>query len=127
MYNSGNWTPARFRSFIKSALRSASIRWPPKYITLSKACIGKQENKKTGRQAKHFLCAECNGEFPSSEVQVDHKEPVIDPIKGFTSWDDVIARMFCEEEGLQVLCSSCHNTKTTAEKQKAKERKLNEK
>lgn len=124
-YNNGQWTAARFNSFIKSALRSASIRWPPKYSCLNKAYIGKKVNRKTGRLAKHFKCNSCNEEFPQSEIAVDHIDSVIDPIIGFVSWDEVIRRMFCEEDGLQVLCKQCHLIKTTAEKQQAKERKLN--
>ena len=29
--NNGEWTEARFRSFIKGGLRSVSVRWPPRY------------------------------------------------------------------------------------------------
>lgn len=123
MYNNGQWTVARFNSFIKSALRSASQRWPPKYTALKKASVGKKVNWKTGRLAQHFKCNSCDGEFPQKEVQVDHIKPIIDPVKGFTSWDDVIHNMFCEEDNLQVLCKDCHVTKTTAEKQQAKENK----
>jgi hypothetical protein len=36
---------------------------------------------------------------------------------GFTTWDDVINRMFCEKENLQVLCHECHKAKTQEEKE----------
>lgn len=124
MRNGGNWTEARFNSFVKSALRGASKRWPPKYQVMDEACTGTKINAKTGRKAKHYKCAECGGEFPAKEVQVDHKQPVIDPTTGFTSWDDVVNRMFCEKDNLQVLCiDPCHKLKTSAEKQLAKERR----
>ena len=61
--------------------------------------------------------------FPSSEVQADHINPVIDPLVGFTTWDSVIERMFCETEGFQILCKPCHNNKSSAEKRQAKERR----
>lgn len=48
---------------------------------------------------------------------VDHIQPVIDPKKGFVSWDDVIARMFCEKEDFQILCHECHSNKTKEEKE----------
>ena len=51
---------------------------------------------------------------------VDHIAPVVDPVTGFISWDDTIARMFVEEEGLQVLCHKCHSRKTMEEKEIAK-------
>lgn len=118
--NGGNWTEARFHSFIKSALRSASSRWPPKYESLKKAFVDKRINKKTGRLSKHFKCAMCKGIFPTSAVQVDHIDPVI-PLTGFSSWDDVIERIFCEKEGFQVLCLSCHKIKTQQERTIRKE------
>jgi 5-methylcytosine-specific restriction endonuclease McrA len=126
MYNNNQWTDSRFRSFIKSALRSASSKWPPKYQALNDACIGTKTNKKTGRLAKHYKCANCNNDFPAKEIQVDHIDPVIDPIKGFTTWDEVVKRMFCEKIGFQILCIPCHKVKTNQEKQITKERKIND-
>lgn len=123
LYNSGQWTEARFNSFIKGALRAASRRWPPKYETLNDACVGTKTNIKTGRLAKHYRCAMCQGEFPAKDVQVDHVFPIVDPAIGFTTWDDIVYRMFCEKTNLQVLCTDpCHKSKTKAEKLLAKER-----
>lgn len=119
-YNSGKWTESRFQSFIKSALRSASVRWPPRYETLADAFVGVKTNPKTGRQAKHYECAMCVGHFPQKDVQVNHKEPVI-PTSGFTSWDEVIERLFCEKEGLEVLCKPCHKAITALENKERKE------
>lgn len=118
-YNSGLWTEARFHSFIKSALRSASIRWPPKYLTISEAYVGTKINEATGRMAKHFKCNQCKGEFPQKQVEVNHIIPVI-PIEGFTTWDDVIKRMFCEKDGLEVLCKPCHKEITKQENEQRK-------
>ena len=113
-YNNGEWTPARFHSFIKSALRSASIRWPVKYGVLKEAAVGKQINQASGRMAEHYKCNACNNIFPRKEVEVNHKEPVV-PLTGFVSWDDLIDRMFCEKEGLEVLCKPCHKNQTQKE------------
>lgn len=126
MPNGEKWTESKFNSFIKSALRGASKRWPPKFDALNSAYVGKQINKRTGREAKHYKCNCCWGEFPASEVQVDHIQPVIDPFIGFISWDDVVKRMFCEAEGFQVLCVTCHAAKTAVERHQAKERRANE-
>ena len=51
---------------------------------------------------------------------VDHRSPVIDPEKGFSTWDEVIARLFVEQEALQVLCKECHDVKTQDERSKRK-------
>jgi 5-methylcytosine-specific restriction endonuclease McrA len=122
-YNNGQWTEARFNSFVKSALRSASQRWPPKYSVLSEACVGQKENPKSGRLAKFYLCNKCKGEFVAKEVEVNHILPVI-PTSGFDSWDNVITRLFCERDNLEVLCKPCHKEIT---KQENKERKENAK
>lgn len=116
-YNDGEWTAARFNSFIKGALRTASLRWPPRFRVLKSASVGKKINIKSGRQAEHYKCAACLGEFPQKDVQVDHIIPVIDPSTGFTTWDDVINNMFCEKHRLQVMCIPCHKKKTIEEKQ----------
>ena len=113
-YNNGEWTTARFNSFVKSALRSASQRWPPKYTVLNEAKLGKRVNQKTGRLAEHYLCTACREAFPLKEVQVNHIIPVV-PVSGFDSWDCVVRRMFCEREGLEVLCIPCHKQVTKEE------------
>lgn len=110
----GEWTEARFNSFVKSALRGASQRWPPKYQTLQDAFVGIKTNPKTGRQAKHFHCRACGLDFPQKEVEVNHIVPVV-PVEGFDSWDGVISRMFCEKDGLEVLCKPCHKAVTKQE------------
>lgn len=109
-----NWTESKFQSFIKSTLRKGTTRWPPKYEVLNAAKRGKMVNGSTGRLAEHYECARCHGVFPAKEVQVDHIESVI-PLTGFISWDDVIKRMFCQADGLQVLCKTCHAIKSKEE------------
>lgn len=121
-YNSGQWTESRFNSFIKSALRSASVRWPPRYETLADAYVGTIKNVKTGRMAKHYQCNCCKNAFPAKDVQVNHITPVV-PVDGFDSWDAVIARMYCEKDGLEVLCIPCHKGVTLRENNDRKKAK----
>lgn len=113
-YNDGKWTKSRFNSFIQSALRTASVRWEPRSMTLNDAFVGKKINVKTGRLAKHFECSLCHEHFPQKDVEVNHKIPVV-PVEGFDSWDAVIERMFCEKNELEVLCKPCHKTVTAEE------------
>lgn len=120
MRNGGKWTEARYRSFVTSTLRAGSRKWPPKYETLNAAKTEKKINKATGRLAQHYLCAMCEQEYTQKDVQVDHIKPVIDPKKGFVSWDTYIDRMFCEGKNLQVLCKVCHVEKTKLEKEISK-------
>lgn len=112
--NSGLWTESRFNSFIKSALRTASVRWPPRYETLADAYVDRLTNPATGRLAKFFKCSCCQELFVQKDVEVNHKTPVV-PTSGFDSWDEVIERMFCEKEGLEVVCKPCHKAITRQE------------
>jgi 5-methylcytosine-specific restriction endonuclease McrA len=70
----------------------------------------------------HYKCAECKQLFVVTDVQVDHINPVVDPKKGFTTWDNFIDRMFCEMKNLQVLCKPCHKIKTDQEKLERKKK-----
>lgn len=112
MYNDGQWTLARFNSFVTSILRSGSRRWPPKYQVLNEAKTTKKINESTNRLAQHFLCAGCGTDYPAKQVQVDH----IIPIGYDKSWDEWINGLFCERTNLQVLCLQCHKVKTQLEK-----------
>ena len=112
-----SWTKGRIHSFIVSVLRTGSRKWPPKYNVLNKAFSGVKTNEKTGRQAKHFKCNQCKNHFVVKDVEVDHIKPVIDPKRGFVSWNEYIERLFCAEENLQVLCKPCHKIKTANEKE----------
>jgi 5-methylcytosine-specific restriction endonuclease McrA len=60
------------------------------------------------------MCSSCKACTSKKEVRVDHKETVI-PLSGFDSFDGIIRRLFCDEDGLQVLCIRCHSIKTEQE------------
>lgn len=128
IYCGGRWTKSRFNSFIKGHLRSATRKWAPIQETKKKARVGRGLYFCNGCK-QHVPLTLPNGEEKGryQNVFVDHIEPVIEPIKGFTTWDEVIDRMFCEEEGLQVLCKSCHDKKTKEERELAQEKKNNDK
>lgn len=118
-YNSNTWTTARYNSFIKSALRSASQRWPPRWDVLNEAKQGKKINRSTGRLAEHYKCNLCKGSFPAKEIEVNHIVPVV-PVEGFSTWDEVIKRMYCEKPGLEVVCKPCHKNITKGENEQRK-------
>lgn len=83
-----------------------------------------------------YECAACKQHVPTTvregggrkkNIFVDHIEPVVDPDKGFTTWDEYISRMFCEKDNLQLLCAACHDVKTADERARAVERRRKEK
>lgn len=112
---SGRWTESRFRSFVMSALRQASVKWRPKQDALKKSFIEHGVNPQTGHKCKLHECARCRGLFKQGDLRADHIEPVIDPYVGFEGWDKVIDRMFVEAHGFQALCEDCHTIKTKRE------------
>lgn len=122
---SGQWTEARFNSFIISALRGASRKWAPMQQALKRASTGRG----------FFDCEGCGENCPTSVVIdgkrfknkiADHIDPIVDPAKGFENWDTFIERMFIELDGWQILCKKCHDEKTAEERAVAVERRRNE-
>lgn len=119
---SGQWTEARFNSFIKSALRGASRKWKPL-----------QDALKNAREERGFYrCASCKELVPATikegrkrvkNVHADHIVPIVDPRVGFTNWDDCVERMMCESDNFQALCKECHDKKCSEEKAMEKERR----
>ena len=58
--------------------------------------------------------------MPSSDIQVDHIIPVVDPNKGFETWDVFVERLYCDQDNLQAICKPCHDIKTKQEKKPKK-------
>lgn len=124
--NGNTWTEARFRSFVRSQLRAATMRWGPISDCLRNARV----------ERGYYLCASCKQTVTATtkvggrrvkNVHVDHILPIIDPDVGFVSYDMMIERMFCEADNLQILCSECHTVKTNDETARAKARRQREK
>lgn len=66
-----------------------------------------------------FICAKCKKAFSSSQVQVDHIDPVV-PIGQSgkdMSLDLILDRLWCDDKNLQVLCTPCHKKKSREEAQ----------
>lgn len=117
---SGQWTEAKFNSFIRNQLRGATRKWAP----INE--VKKEANVERGQ----YKCAGCGEIVPPTIKQgrkrvnnifVDHIEPIVDPKVGFTGFDDYIDRMFCEKDNLQLLCGPCHDEKSMEERRIAAE------
>ena len=121
--NGNTWTEGTFNSFIKSMLRRGSTRWGPKYECKKNARVPLKFANLKNRYVFHSKCASCEKIYPETECSVDHINPIIDPTMGFLSWDKIIENLFCELDGLQVLCKKCHDEKTQKEKLIAKSRR----
>lgn len=120
IFNGGQWTAARMSSFIRGGLRVLSRKYPQRYEALKRAFIGKRLDKITGKMSNRYRCAGCAKMFKLTDVQVDHIDPVVSVKDGFIDWNIYISRMFCDADGLQVLCSECHSIKTKNEREQRK-------
>ena len=109
----GRWTEARYFSFIRSALRRASMKYPVKNDVLDAG----RKNKPKGAPGRHqyiYQCAECSKWYERKRIDVDH---IVEAgsLKTFDDLPGFVSRLFCEADNLQLLCNGpqgCHNKKT---------------
>lgn len=94
------------KDWLVQKLRRLSYQWPPR-----------KEAKRAARVSRgKYKCAICEGEeFGPKQIVMDHIEPVIDPEEGFIDFNIYLKRLFCKKELFQVLCKSCHTSKTYLE------------
>lgn len=112
------WTESRFFSFVRSALRQAWSRYPPKYQVLELAArpyVGPDK-----RQKKEYHCAICKEWHKRSNVEVDHIEPA-GSLRDYSDLPGFVRRLFTSVDKLRVLCKPCHKIVTQEEKKKNKE------
>jgi 5-methylcytosine-specific restriction endonuclease McrA len=113
--NAGTMTESAFWSFIRAALRERTQWWRPRTEAkrlAKRAYIGDNKKRKTSYECNH-----CKGLFSEKEVEVDHIIPT-GTLKCFEDLPKFVKLLFCEVEGLQVLCHECHLLKTKKEKEK---------
>ena len=103
----------KFWTWFRSGLRRLSQRYPPIYATLHKA--KRPYNGPNKRQKVCYECAECHGLFSSKEVAVDHIEAA-GSLRCKEDVADFVDKLFCGEDGLQVLCKQCHDIKSYCDK-----------
>jgi len=115
--NNGTLTESAFWSFIRSGLRQKSRWWKP--ITQCKLNAKRSYKGPNKRQKFEYQCNDCKKWFAEKNINVDHTIPVgalncAEDLPGFVN------RLFCEVDNLQILCSTCHDTKTKQENESRK-------
>lgn len=111
----GTMTESQFFSFIRSGLRSKSQRWPPRFAKLNK-----NRKKVTGKRHRYeHQCEQCKGWFKQKDIEVNHRIPC-GSLKSFDDLPGFVERLFCEEEGLEIVCKECHRKITNEERASAK-------
>jgi hypothetical protein len=109
----GKWTEARYWSFIRSLLRKGFMTYPVKHHVLGQAKYA-VEGK---RHRFEYTCAACGEGYQAKEVQVDHIKPC-GSLNKASDLEGFVSRLFCESGDLQVLCKTCHQTKTNEERRR---------
>lgn len=108
-----SWSEAKFWGFLRSGLRACYNKYPVKWETLRAAC--RESKGKDKRQKWEYKCNKCSKWYKQKDVSVDH----IVPAGALSKYEDIagfVERLFCGTDGLQVLCSTCHNKKTQEER-----------
>jgi 5-methylcytosine-specific restriction endonuclease McrA len=113
--NHGRWTESTFWSFIRSSLRQKSRWWIP--ILEAKKRVKRAYNGPNKRQKFEYKCASCGNFFADKNCQVDHIIPA-GTLKCATDLPLFVENLFIEIEGLQVLCTQCHDKKTKKDNEK---------
>lgn len=117
-----DWSSAKFWQFIRSGLRAKWQRFPSRYAVLNEA---KSEYKgKNKGQKWQYKCAQCKKKFLQREVSVDHITPA-GVLNSFEDLPEFCRRLFVGPDKLQVLCKSCHDTKSAQERKDNKEKQNN--
>ena len=111
--NAGTMTESAFWSFIRSGLRQKSRWWKP--ITECKLQAKRAYKGTNKRQKFEYQCASCSKWFPEKQINVDHIVPA-GSLNCASDLPGFVERLFCEQDNLQVLCTSCHDKKTKLEK-----------
>lgn len=94
------------------------MRWPPAQEFMKK--IRRPYTGPDKRTKWEYPCSNCLGWFKVKDVKRDH----IDPVGGFSTtfekwWvelGEIARKMFCDENGFQLLCKECHTIKSEEER-----------
>lgn len=110
----GTMTESAFLAWIRSALRSKSLRWPPRAEALK---LARRAYKGPNKLQKwEFCCSLCGRWFKAKEVVVDHFPVAAGSILSVEDIGPFANNLYCEVDNLRVLDKECHDIHTVAEK-----------
>jgi hypothetical protein len=106
----GTLTESQYLAWIRSALRSKSLRWEPRNTALQLARTPYSGPNK--RQKWQYQCAICKQQFTLKEVVVDHYPEEAGSILSVEDIGPFAERLYCEVDNLRVLCEWDHRIHT---------------
>ena len=109
---SGTMTEAAYLQWIRSCLRSKSLKWKPRTDCILAA---RRPYKGTNKAQKYEAqCAICTKWFKLKDIVVDHYPIEAGSIKSVEDIGPFAERLFCETDNLRCLCGECHRKWTLA-------------
>lgn len=110
----GTLTESGYLAWIRSALRSKSLKWLPRTKAIE---ASRRPYKGPNKQQKwECQCALCKLWFKQKDICVDHYPVAAGSIKNVADIGNFANNLFCEVDNLRVLCVGCHSTWTIADK-----------
>ena len=107
-------TESQYLAWIRSALRSKSLRWPPRGEALK---LSRRAYKGSNKLQKwEHQCALCSKWWKAKEVVVDHFPVAAGSILSVADIGPFANNLYCEVDNLRVLCKECHDVHTLADK-----------
>lgn len=111
--NGGTMTEAQYLAWVRSALRSKWLRWPPRAAAIVAARrMYRGPNK---LQKYEVQCAICTKWFKQKEIEVDHYPHDAGSILSVDDIGQFVNRLYCETDNLRVLCKPCHKCYTLSQ------------
>lgn len=110
---SGTMTESQYLAWIRSALRSKWLKWPPRAEAINAARrVYRGPNK---LQKWEVSCAICNKWYKLKEIEVDHYPHDAGSILTVADVGEFVNRLYCETTNLRVLCVPCHKVYTLSQ------------
>lgn len=106
-------------NLIKGAIRRVFSRSELRREALKTSIVSGHVDTSRKRVKTWCKCAECGELDAVSNMECDHRIPIIQLSKTLTdySWDDIVNRVWCDPSNLQIICVTCHRKKTLGEQQ----------
>lgn len=107
-------TESAYLAWIRSALRSKSLKWPPRTQALT---LARRPYKGINKQQKwEYKCAICGQWWKMKDVVVDHYPVACGSILSVNDIGKFANNLYCEVDNLRVVDKVCHDIHTLAEK-----------
>ena len=105
------------RGLLKGAIRRCFSRSDLRQKVINASVIKGHIDRTRPRVKTWCKCALCGNAEAKSNMQCDHRIPVIPLDTALTdmSWDDLIDNLWCDIKNLDAVCENCHHVKTKQE------------